>query len=517
MEKCFACSRANPKHVCAGCTQALYCGAECAQGDWKNHLRDCKPIENSMSYMFLLSMKSRLSAWRMIYKAYGNDINRLVLDLNDFDMDEVKFYDALHNEIVTDRKQDREKMAYDVDEDRFESVSLHKKSFEQYRRQLTKKEREMDDLLTPDDQRRGIVQLLRFLLEDGEGSLFVQNNYGITVNEFISNLFYAACRLGALEVIKMLVEAGFRRQTQFNLGLIEAGSNYEVAKYLLNNLQADPTFNNYRALDNALIRDDKDIVLLIFNDPRVNQDIWGDKIFRWACLNNYVDVVQYLLQYTNINPADNRNCAIRIASELGQIEIVRLLLQDKRVDPSEIDNYAIRWAAENGHAEVIRLLLQDKRVNPSDNKNQAIQDASNNGHTEIVRLLLQDKRVDPSDKNNKAIRYASQTGHIEVVRLLLQDPRVDPSDGNNYAIIEACKNQHADVVRLLLQDERVDASASHNFALNWALIHNYIEIVRLLLEDEKVRNKLGELDTAGLNRLRDWKKHHKINSRRTGY
>lgn len=455
MEKCFACSRATPKHVCAGCTQVLYCGAKCAQGDWKNHLKDCKSIENSMSYMFLLSMKSRLSAWRMIYRAYGNDINRLVLDLNDFDMDEVKFYDALHNEIVTDRKQDREEMAFDVDEDRYESVSLHKKSFEQYRRQLTKKEREMDDLLTPDDQRRGIVQLLRFLLEDEEGSLFVQNNYGIAVNEFISNLFYAACRLGALEVIKMLVEAGFRRQTQFNLGLIEAGSNYEVAKYLLNNLQADPTFNKYKALEKALKGDDKDIVLLIFKDSRVDQNYVRFTIFMWACFYGHVDVVQYFLQNTNVDPAQQSNFAIRKTSEFGLIE--------------------------------------------------------------IVRLLLQDTRVDPSAKNNRAVSWAAKNGHIETVRLLLQDPRVDPSDGNNYAIIEACKNQHADVVRLLLQDERVDASANHNYALNWALTRNHMQIARLLLENEKVRNKLGELDTASLNRLRDWEKHRIHSSRRTGY
>lgn len=424
MEKCFACSRTNPKHTCAACTQALYCSAVCAQGDWKNHLRDCKPIENSMSYMFLLSMKSRLSAWRMIYKAYGNDINRLVLDLNDFDMDEVKFYDTLHNEIVTDRKQDREKMAYDVDEDRFESVSLHKKSFEQYRRQLTKKEREMDDLLTPGDQRRGIVQLLRFLLEDGEGSLFVQNNYGIAVNEFISNLFYAACRLGALEVIKMLVETGFRRQTQFNLGLIEAGSNYGVTKYLLNDLQADPTFNNYRALNNALKRDDKDIVLLIFKDPRVDQDYRSNKMFKWACLHGYADVVQYLLEYTNVDPTQKNNFAIEIASERGHVEVVRLLLQDTRVDPSGRNNYIIWNASRNGYVEIVRLLLQDPRVDPSVKHNYAIRVASFHSYIKVVRLLLQDPRVDPSDNGNYAIRWAFINNNIEIFRLLLKDQRV---------------------------------------------------------------------------------------------
>jgi len=42
---------------------------------------------------------------------------------------------------------------------------------------------------------------------------------------------------------------------------------------------------------------------------------------------------------------------------------------------------------------VVKLLLQDERVDPSDNNNWAIQMASKNGHIEVVKLLLQDKRV----------------------------------------------------------------------------------------------------------------------------
>ena len=77
----------------------------------------------------------------------------------------------------------------------------------------------------------------------------------------------------------------------------------------------------------------------------------------------------------------------------------------EEVDPSEDGNYAIRMASINGHTEVVRLLLQDRRVDPSDDNNKSIKWASRNGHTDIVKLLLQDERVKDTLSKEEIEKY----------------------------------------------------------------------------------------------------------------
>jgi len=83
--------------------------------------------------------------------------------------------------------------------------------------------------------------------------------------------------------------------------------------------------------------------------------------------------------------------------------VIKLLLTDTRVNPSDEDNYAIQLASETGRFEVVKLLLEvgpserfpkRERVNPSAYRNFAIRKASENGHLEIVKLLLNDSRVE---------------------------------------------------------------------------------------------------------------------------
>lgn len=82
------------------------------------------------------------------------------------------------------------------------------------------------------------------------------------------------------------------------------------------------------------------------------------------------------------------------------------------------------FAAANGYTDAVRLLLYRGNIDPSNDHNYAIRVASMNGYTDIVRLLLQNPRVDPTDNYNFAIRIARKNNHIGVVDLLLQEPKV---------------------------------------------------------------------------------------------
>jgi len=164
------------------------------------------------------------------------------------------------------------------------------------------------------------------------------------------------------------------------------------------------------------------------------------------------EIVELLMSF--IDPSDNENWAIRVASQTGNVAVVRLLLKardtsGRRVDPSVCNNYAIRYASSNGYDEVVELLLMDERVDPSADDDWAIKMASLNGHDNVVKRLLMDERVDPSAEQNWAIRYASFNGYVAVVKLLLMDKRVDPAAKQNWAIRNASMNGHQAVVELL--------------------------------------------------------------------
>ena len=162
------------------------------------------------------------------------------------------------------------------------------------------------------------------------------------------------------------------------------------------------------------------------------------------------------------------------SSECGHIEVVKILLTDSRVDPCDDNNYAIRLASERGHIEVVKLLLKDPRVDPGDDNNFAIEWASRNGHVEVVKILLMDSRVDPGANYNFAIEWASYYGHTKVVKILLKDSRVDPGADSNYAIRWASRNGHVEVVKLLLE------SLKHRFSLD-----TYIKIESGIEEEIK--------------------------------
>ena len=106
-------------------------------------------------------------------------------------------------------------------------------------------------------------------------------------------------------------------------------------------------------------------------------------------------------------------------------------------------------ACQTGDVSAVTSLLSS--IDPSDDDNWAIQLASNYGHVDVVKLLLTDPHVDPSVDGNWAIRAASYNGHIKVVYLLLTDLRVDPTVRNNYAIRWAKRNNHTEVVQLLTE------------------------------------------------------------------
>uniref|UniRef100_A0A6C0JVN8 Uncharacterized protein n=1 Tax=viral metagenome TaxID=1070528 RepID=A0A6C0JVN8_9ZZZZ len=139
--------------------------------------------------------------------------------------------------------------------------------------------------------------------------------------------------------------------------------------------------------------------------------------FEEACENGDIKIVEYLFRF--VDPSNQHNWPIRIASQNGHVEIVRLLLEDPRVDPSEFDNRALQNACSYHHLKVVKLLLTDPRVNPSASHNMALACAA--GCIKIMEFLLEDPRV-VSSSLSSALRLAIVNGYIDAVNLLLEYP-----------------------------------------------------------------------------------------------
>ncbi|KAJ3253176.1 hypothetical protein HK103_000817 [Boothiomyces macroporosus] len=203
-------------------------------------------------------------------------------------------------------------------------------------------------------------------------------------------------------------------------------------------------------------------------------------IFRYAITFNYVETVEFLLQY--VNPSIDRNYALIHASQLNRHRIIRLMLDDERIDPAMDDCYAFRIAVDENNTETVKTFLNDPRIDPAAANNYAFKCSIEENKLDILKLLVE-KGVSPSVENNYGIFNSCSMGHTSIVEYLLSLD-VQPTGD---CIYEAATNGHFKVVELLLQKGLRPAQD----CLSSASFHGHSKIVELLLpfNDPSVDNQ----------------------------
>jgi ankyrin repeat protein len=116
--------------------------------------------------------------------------------------------------------------------------------------------------------------------------------------------------------------------------------------------------------------------------------------------NKYNDFIEIKSESTAL-----RNKLIREASQFGRLDMVSFLLNFSDSDPTSHKNSAIGVAAENGHIEIVKLLLKDTRINPAASGNLAISSAYMYHHKSIFSLLWLEGRVKKSLKKDNPDLY----------------------------------------------------------------------------------------------------------------
>ena len=117
---------------------------------------------------------------------------------------------------------------------------------------------------------------------------------------------------------------------------------------------------------------------------------------------------------------------ICFACKRGEIDsVLKLLADDPDLDICVEDDYPFRAACEHGHLNIIKFLLVYSQVNAAACDNYALKHAALNGHLDVVQYLLKNcPTVDPSAENNYAIRWATHCGHYKIAKILAENDRV---------------------------------------------------------------------------------------------
>ncbi len=110
-------------------------------------------------------------------------------------------------------------------------------------------------------------------------------------------------------------------------------------------------------------------------------------VLAWACEQERLDVLEWLLMDPRVDPSDNGHDVFCNACSRGHLQVVQQLLAHPTIDPSVWDNYCLQCACRKGHVEIVKLLLAESRVNPADLNNGAIRHAARCGQCEVVRYV----------------------------------------------------------------------------------------------------------------------------------
>lgn len=193
--------------------------------------------------------------------------------------------------------------------------------------------------------------------------------------------------------------------------------------------------------------------------------------FRWAALNGYLPVMEYLYE-----SGAYEDRAVIWAAMGGRLEAVKYLYE-KGVDIEACGNFAFRYAAENGYFEIVEY-LHENGADITAEDNYAIRYAAKNGHLEVVKYL-HGHGADITAGNNHAVRTAAEKGHLEVVRYL-HESGADITALDNDALKRAVNRGHLEIVKYLHENGAEISMCNDCYVFNRAARKQYPEVTEYL-------------------------------------
>ena len=220
-----------------------------------------------------------------------------------------------------------------------------------------------------------------------------------------------------------------------------------------------------------------DIVKLLIKYG-INIHYRGDILLIWASRNQYIDIVNLLLDTDiDIDSTDKEQyTALAWACQVNDYEIAKLLI-DKGANINIFPDI-LRNAADYGYMKIAKLLL-DSGFDIYKN-NEALEIAATRNNIKMIELLIS-YGANIRDNHDMVLQISAVNGYNDILKLCIEK-ECNVQVSNNNAIQRAAYYGRMKTMKILI-DNGADIHKSSELALNNAVHRNHIDAAKLLLDN----------------------------------
>ena len=293
-----------------------------------------------------------------------------------------------------------------------------------------------------------------------------------TKNEMRLSPLHSACDSGALDVVKMLVEAGAGvRDTSNDQGhtcLFRAARqrHTDIVRYLVGLPEVDVNHrdtSNHTALHYAVGNEADVLQVLIDAGADIDaQSIVGYSSLHYACESGELDVVKMLVRAgAGVRATDDEGfTCLHFAVCHGHTDIVRYLVGLPEVDVNHqnvTNNTALHYPVMNEDTDMMQVLI-DAGADVDTQRNDGytpLHSACASGSLDVVKMLVEAGAGVRTTANGgcTCLILAARFGHTETVRYLVGLPEVELNHRDtiyNYTALQyAVEEDHKDIAQVL--------------------------------------------------------------------
>lgn len=319
-------------------------------------------------------------------------------------------------------------------------------------------------------------------------------------NISIESAFEIALHYGNIEIAKLFINDGSLtiNDELSNKWLILAirGGVLDMVKFVIEDLNANPAFNHNEPLRTAA-EGNADIVIYLLELPGVDPTDNNNAALTVACKFMRYGIVDILISDPRVQINDNEHPVIEYAASNGRLDVLKRLIGGETKFRS-FDVYSVlREAAMNNQCETVQFLLTQTSVDPAKYSLDLLKDVASRGYTNVLRLLINDGRIPVREHGNQLLIWAIQKSCYNLVYLLLDLPEVDPSFDNDEPLKIAITTMKNKIAKLLLIKGRVNPArnpSNHFLVLVSTSGPGMDDVLKLILRDKRV--KVTESDSA---------------------
>lgn len=251
--------------------------------------------------------------------------------------------------------------------------------------------------------------------------------------------------------------------------------NIVAIRHLLENPKVDIHVLNSTVVEGVIGSDNVETFKTLKEHVRFDENRLGiDRILELCGSTGAVEILQYLINVSGVDPSTNCNICLLAACVENQVEIVQLLIEDGRVlNPKDT---IMSFSQEKDYKR--------KRIyeTSEDVLNKSLRTCIRFDNVRIFTELMATGKFKPTIRE---LRKACENDNVYFIEILL--PLVDnPNAGPIPPLVAAIKSRSRGSVEVLLRDPRIDVCVLDNRPIVTAIDEDCEYIVKMLIGTGKI-------------------------------